>query len=189
MARLRSQSVATVSSVIGLVRGFFAPLAPSTKVTSERRAAAIINLERPDTPDAIELIDELESHLASFYPTESRHGYSVAKLIAQGVAFFLIRFDGVPAGCGGVQICDGEYGELKRMYVRPQFRGRGFGKLLLDHLTSYVRDRGVPLLRLETGIHQRAAIALYEREGFHQIPPFASYREDPLSRCYEKRID
>jgi ribosomal protein S18 acetylase RimI-like enzyme len=75
------------------------------------------------------------------------------------------------------------------MYVRPSFRGRGFGKQMLDHLTSYARARGVPLLRLETGIHQHAAIALYEREGFQRIPPFANYREDPLSRCYEKRID
>jgi putative acetyltransferase len=44
------------------------------------------------------------------------------------------------------------------------------------------------MLRLETGIHQRAAIALYERVGFKRIPPFEPYREDPLSRCYEKRL-
>jgi GNAT superfamily N-acetyltransferase len=150
---------------------------------------AVIGAERPDTPDAVALIDELEAHLASYYPRESRHGYSVAKLIAEGVAFFLIRTDGVPAGCGGIQIFGDAYGELKRMYVRPQFRGRGLAKLMLNHLTEYARSRGVGVLRLETGIHQHEAIGLYERAGFRSIPPFGNYRVDPLSKCYEKRID
>jgi ribosomal protein S18 acetylase RimI-like enzyme len=74
------------------------------------------------------------------------------------------------------------------MYVRPQFRGRGFGKLMLNHLTDYARSQGVKVLRLETGIHQTAAIGLYEQMGFERIPPFPPYREDPLSRCYEKRF-
>ena len=82
-----------------------------------------------------------------------------------------------------------QYGELKRMYVRPQFRGSGFAKLMLNHLADYARSRGVGLLRLETGIHQHAAIGLYEQMGFKRVPPFGEYREDPLSRCYEKRIE
>jgi ribosomal protein S18 acetylase RimI-like enzyme len=144
--------------------------------------------ERPDTEDATALILELEEHLASLYPQASRHGYSVDKLIAQGVAFFLLRDDGVPAGCGGVQLFGTEYGELKRMYVRPAFRGRGFGRLMLDHLAAYVRSRDVAILRLETGIHQAEAIGLYERAGFRPIPPFGDYRPDANSKFYEKRI-
>jgi len=148
----------------------------------------IITPERPDSPDAIMLITELEAHLDPLYPAKSRHGYSVEKLIAQAVAFFVLRDNGTPAGCGGIQVFGTDYGELKRMYVRPRFRGLGFGTLLLDHLTSYARARGVGLLRLETGIHQAAAIRLYERAGFQRIPPFGAYVEDPLSLFYEKRI-
>jgi ribosomal protein S18 acetylase RimI-like enzyme len=148
----------------------------------------IITPERPDTPDAIALIDELELHLASLYPVESRHGFSVEKLLREEVAFFLLRDAGTPAACGGIKLFGMEYGEIKRMYVRPRFRGRGFGKLMLDHLVEHARRRGVLLLRLETGIHQREAIGLYERMGFQRIPPFPPYREDPLSRCYEKRL-
>jgi putative acetyltransferase len=150
--------------------------------------AAIITRERPDSTDAIALITELEAHLEPLYPRESRHGYSVEKLISQGVAFFVLRNGDTPAGCGGIQLFDTVYAELKRMYVRPQFRGLGYGKLLLDHLADYARAHGVGLLRLETGIHQVAAIRLYERMGFQRIPPFAPYKEDPLSLCYEKRI-
>jgi ribosomal protein S18 acetylase RimI-like enzyme len=82
-----------------------------------------------------------------------------------------------------------EYGELKRMYIRPQFRGLGFAKLLLNHLADHARVHGVTLLRLETGIHQAAAIGLYERMGFYGIPPFGEYKNDPISRFYEKRFE
>jgi putative acetyltransferase len=147
-----------------------------------------ITPERPDTPDASALIGELEAYLEPLYPRESRHGYSVEKLIAEGVAFFLIRDDGVSVGCGGIQLMGTEYGEIKRMYVRPECRGKGFAKLMLNHLAEYARSHEVGTLRLETGIHQHEAIALYEQTGFERIPPFGEYKDDPLSRFYEKRI-
>ena len=150
--------------------------------------SAIIAPERPDSADALALIAELEAQLELLYPHESRHGYSVEKLIAENVAFFLIRYNDTPAGCGGIKLLGKEYGEIKRMYVRPQFRGLGLGKLMLNHLADYARGQGVGLLRLETGIYQREAIGLYERMGFQRIPPFGAYREDPLSRCYEKQL-
>src|SRR5262249_948316 len=118
----------------------------------------------------------------------SRHGYSVEKLLAQGVAFFVLRANGIPAGCGGIQLFCTTFGELKRMYVRPYSRGLGFGELLVNHLTDFARGKGGGLLRLETGIHQTEAIRLYERMGFQRIPPFGAYVEDPLSLFFEKRI-
>lgn len=148
-----------------------------------------ITNERPDTHDARTLIEELDAHLIPQYPIESHHGYSIEKLLRENVAFFVIRQDGLAAGCGGILLVGSEYGEIKRMYVRPAFRGKGLSKLMLEHLAAYARDRGVNLLRLETGIHQREAIGLYERMGFVQIPPFGPYPVDPLSRCYEKRIE
>src|SRR5690349_18023784 len=62
----------------------------------------LITRERPDTPDAIGLITELETHLASRYPSESRHGFSIEKLLTEDVAFFVLRTGGAPAGCGGI---------------------------------------------------------------------------------------
>ena len=150
--------------------------------------SVIIAPESPDTADARELVAELEAELAPQYPDESRHGYSVEKLISEGVAFFLVREDGMPAGCGGVQIVRGAYGELKRMYVRPRFRGSGLAKLILERLSDHARRHGIRVLRLETGIHQRAAIGFYESMGFSRIPPFGPYRDDPLSRFYEKQL-
>ena len=149
----------------------------------------VIARERPDTTDARMLIDELEAHLIPLSPAESRHGYSVEKLIQQGVAFFVTRVDEIPAGCGGVQLYGSEYGELKRMFVRPQFRRLGLAKLMLQHLERYAREHHIHLLRLETGIRQTEAIGLYERMGYQSIPPFGEYVDDPLSRFFEKQIE
>lgn len=148
----------------------------------------IITAERPDTAEAMRLISELEAQLEPLYPRTSRHGYSIEKLMEQGVAFFVTRQDGVAAGCGGIELFGTEYGEVKRMYVRPQFRGLGLAKLMVEHLAAYARQHNIHLLRLETGIHQKEAIALYERMGFQKVPPFGTYKEDPLSRFYEKQI-
>jgi len=150
--------------------------------------ATVISLERPDSDDARALITELDAYLVPLSPRESSHGYPVEKLMQEDVPFFILRDNGVPAGCGGIKLFGTDYGEIKRMYIRPQFRGLGFAKLMLDHLADYARSRGVALLRLETGIYQHAAIALYERAGFQSIPPFGEYKPDPLSRFYEKRI-
>jgi GNAT superfamily N-acetyltransferase len=148
----------------------------------------VIAPERPDSPDAIALISELEAILEPLYPRTSRHGLSVEQLIAQDVAFFVLRSGGTPASCGGVQLFGADYGEVKRMYVRPQFRGSGFGKRMLSHLADHALTQGVSVLRLETGIHQREAISLYEAWGFRRISPFGHYKEDPLSLFFEKRL-
>jgi GNAT superfamily N-acetyltransferase len=146
----------------------------------------LIAAERPDTVEAATLIRELDAYLKPLYPPASHHGLPVEQLLREGVAFFVMRYDGLPAGCGGIQFFGTAYGEIKRMYVRPAFRGLGLGKLMLQHLADSARLHGVTVLRLETGIYQPEAIGLYKRCGFRRIPPFGAYQEDPLSVFYEK---
>lgn len=150
--------------------------------------ATIISEQRPDSIEALQLIVELEAVLDPLYPKESRHGFSVEKLVQENVSFFVIRRDELPAGCGGIKLFGTEYGEVKRMYIRPQYRGLGLGKMMLNHLAAYARNHQVNVLRLETGIYQTEAMRLYERWGFEEIAPFGEYREDPLSVFYEKRV-
>ena len=152
-----------------------------------------IAAERPDSPDAQALIRELEAHLEPRYPAASRHGYSVRRLLDEGVDFYVLRSDGRAAACGGVLVVppiDGDpgYGEVKRMYVRPEFRGAGFGRAILQRLADRARERGVGALRLETGIHQVEAIGLYEQAGFRTRGPFGSYVEDPNNCYFERRL-
>ena len=140
----------------------------------------------PDAPEAIALIHELDEYLNQLpYPEQSRHAYSVTRLLREGVAFFVARYDGQAAACGGIKLFDTEYGEVKRMYVRPVYRGLGLGKAMLNHLAAYARSRQVDLLRLETGIYQSEAIGLYDSYGFQRRSPFGEYEEDPLSVYFE----
>ena len=145
---------------------------------------------RPDSIEAVELLNELDQNLTPhLYPPESRHAFTIEKLLHEAVAFFVSYYDGKAAGCGGLKLFGKEYGEVKRMYVRPEFRGLGLGKAMLNHLAEYALNQQAGLLRLETGIYQTHAIALYERFGFQRRPPFGEYREDPLSIYFEKRLD
>ena len=147
-----------------------------------------ITQQRPDTPEAQALIEELETYLASLYPIEARYGLSVARLLEEQVAFFVLRVDHLPAGCGGVKFYGKAYAELKRMYVRPGYQGQGLGQMILAHLEEHARSLGIPIMRLETGIYQESAIRLYERMGYHQRPSFADYRAGPLNLFYEKPL-
>ena len=143
----------------------------------------------PDSPDAVQLIGELDEHLMAHpYPPQSRHAFSVEKLLRERVVFFLTWYDACLAGCGGIKMFGTEYGEVKRMFVRPDFRGKGLGKSMLRHLAMYALRHGTNVLRLETGIYEVEAIGLYERFGFQRRAPFGEYVEDPLSVYFEKHI-
>jgi len=147
-----------------------------------------ITPELPNTADASALVAELEAYLSPQYPPESQHGLSVEQLIKEKVAFFVLRFDGKPAGCGGIQCNGSEYAELKRFYVRPGFRKNGLGGSLLRHLEEAARAQGISVVRLETGILQHEAIGLYKKTGYKEIPAFGPYTPDPLSVFYEKQL-
>jgi GNAT superfamily N-acetyltransferase len=144
---------------------------------------------RPDSPDALAILSDLDTDLQRHpYPPESRHAFSVDQLVRDHVAFFIAFDEGRPAACGGVKLFGTEYGEVKRMYVRPAYRGLGLGKSVLHRLEAHARERQVRVLRLETGIYQVEAIGLYERWGFQRRPPFGEYKIDPMSVYFEKSI-
>ncbi len=150
--------------------------------------ATVVSPEAPDSPDARVLIDELTAYLTPLSPPESQHGYDIQKLLERMVDFFVVRIDEVPAACGGIEFFGDEYAEVKRMYVRPQFRGQGLGKLILDTLVAHARERNTPLLRLETGTYMTPAVKLYKSYGFYRIKNFGDYWDDPLSTFFELKL-
>ncbi|ALV05699.1 GNAT family N-acetyltransferase [Roseateles depolymerans] len=96
------------------------------------------------------------------------------------------------AGCGAVRVvkdADAEpYGEIKGMFVQPHFRGRGLSKALMEQLEAHLRAQGIPLVRLEAGVHQAEALALYERMGYDRREPFGPHAPDPRLVFMEKRL-
>lgn len=143
--------------------------------------------ERPDSPEVIALIAELDAYLATLYPPENNYLLSVEDLLLPEVIFLVARREGRAVGCGALRLAPG-YGEIKRMYVSPSQRGSGLGRRLLEQLCAAARERGLPLVRLETGVDQPEALGLYERAGFQRTGAFGSYPADPLSLFYEKSV-
>ncbi len=145
----------------------------------------------PDDAEVRALIEALDAYQQSLYPAESNHLDSIEALARDHVFFIGVYdedTDETLVGCGAVKIMAGNYGELKRMFVRPAARGRGVARLMVERLEAHLIEKNVPVVRLETGIHQHAAIALYEKCGYSRRPPFGPYREDPLSLFMEKRL-
>ncbi|HSI36026.1 MAG: GNAT family N-acetyltransferase [Phycisphaerae bacterium] len=127
------------------------------------------------TDEARALIGELDAELAGPYSAEQRHGLSVEKVFRAGIVFFVARVDGVAAGCGGVSFEEAGLAELKRMYVRPAYRGRGVARALIARLEDEARARDVARVTLETGDAQVAAMRLYERAGYARCGAFGAY--------------
>lgn len=148
-----------------------------------------IALERPDQPEVIALIDELDAYQQPLYPPESHHGIDIQALRRPEVLFAVARTPaGLAIGCGAVVVDDAGWGELKRMYLQPPWRGRGCASALLAFLEAAAAERGCRLLRLETGVMQHAALAFYRRAGYARRGPFADYSPDPLSVFMEKQV-
>lgn len=141
-----------------------------------------------DAADVRALIAELDHYQESLYPSESNHLLPIEALKQANAHFLTVRVDGQLAGCGAFVDQDGQYAEIKRMFVLPEYRGLKLGRRLLDELERRALAAGLALARLETGIRQPEALGLYEKAGYERRGPFGEYVADPLSVFMEKRL-
>ena len=145
-----------------------------------------ITFETPDQPDVHALIGELDAYLYSLYPAENVYALDIGSLLHPSVLFAVARdADGASVGCGAI-VMKAEYGEVKRMYVRPQARGRGIARRLIESLEAKAVEHGCRTFMLETGPTQPEALIVYERLGYKYRGPFGDYPDDPLSVFMEK---
>ncbi|GAA4580934.1 GNAT family N-acetyltransferase [Micromonospora coerulea] len=111
-----------------------------------------------------------------------------ATLTHDDIHYLVAVVGGRAVGCGGVQALAADTGELKRMYVRPAYRGRGIARQLLAALEELAFQRGHTVVCLETGTYLPAAIALYTSCGYEPIPVYGEYVRNPYSVCFAKRL-
>ncbi|MGW1002190.1 GNAT family N-acetyltransferase [Streptomyces sp. NPDC002520] len=103
---------------------------------------------------------------------------------------FLLACDppGRPLGCGGWHLLGPGVGEIKRMYVQPEARGRALGRQILRSLEDDARAHGLDHMQLETGALNRAALALYEAHGYVTISPYRAGRNPKINRALRKAL-
>jgi putative acetyltransferase len=146
-----------------------------------------IVLEDPDQPDIRELLAEGDAFYAELYPVEANYLLDVASLRRPGVGFYVARGDGALVGFGAI-VAQGDWAEIKRMYVARSARGQGIGRRILEKLEAHARSLGVRTIRLESGIKQLEALTLYRSSGFVETGPFGSYAAHTFSVFMEKNL-
>jgi putative acetyltransferase len=109
-------------------------------------------------------------------------------VVHDDIRYLVAVVDGRVVACGGLQAVDDGAVELKRMYVRPSYRGRGIARQLIVALEEVALGAGHRVLRLETGTYLPAAIGLYCSAGYQSIPVYGEYVGNPYSVCFEKRL-
>jgi putative acetyltransferase len=144
----------------------------------------------PADPRVQILLAQSDAYMATLYPPESNHMEDVEALRKHNVLFVGASIDADLAGCGAVKTMrdDGVYGEIKRVFVAPEYRGRGISRAIMAVLERHLIEQGVPFSRLEMGALQPEALGLYRRLGYGERPPFGKYQPDPQSLFMEKRL-
>jgi putative acetyltransferase len=146
-----------------------------------------VEVTNPTSPAARALLAALDEYQLSLYPPESVHLLSAESLSQPNVVFMGAFQNGELVGCGAYVNHD-TYGELKRMFVRPDVGGLGIGRRILESLEKHATASRITLLRLETGTAQHHAIRLYENAGYARCGPFGSYTDDHLSVFMQKQL-
>lgn len=140
-----------------------------------------------DNVDFRSLITELDAFLAQIDGKD--HLFYAALNKIDFIPQVIVAYDQqIPVACGAIRPFDEGVMEVKRMYVKPEWRGKGVAMEILRQLEKWVADSGLRHIVLETGRNQPAAIAFYRKCGYHQIPSWGVYRDAPNSVCFEKHL-
>ena len=137
--------------------------------------------------DFQELIVMLDQELWQRYPETQQNFRPFNTLDAK--AHIILLYLESAIGCGCFRVMN-EHGvvEIKRMFVKDLYRGRGYGKMILSALEKWAVEEGYSIAKLETGINQPEAIAAYEHSGYFRIPNYEPYIHVKESICMMKNI-
>lgn len=149
----------------------------------------MIRVERTnsDNEGFRQLVNCLDIDLLSRYE-ERQAVYDQFNVIENNPNVIVAYHEDAPVGCGCFKKFDEQSVEIKRMYVRPEYRGRGIAATILDSLEKWAVELNFPASVLETGNKQIEAIQLYRKSGYIVIENYGPYKQMPESICMQKRL-
>jgi len=150
-----------------------------------------IRLDDLSGPEIAALIRVHSETMLSLSPAESCHFLPLDGPKHPAVTTWTLWEDGALVGCGALKDQGDGTGEIKSMHTREALRGRGLGRLMLEHILAEAESRGYTALYLETGSMAGflPARRLYEAYGFSYCGPFGDYRPDPNSVFMRLALD
>jgi GNAT superfamily N-acetyltransferase len=149
----------------------------------------MLTISRTDSNngDFIALVRDLDHYLSEQDGPE--HAFYAQFNKIEALKYVLVAYhQGLAVGCGAIKPFDDASMEVKRMYVKPEFRGQKIASRLLTALEDWAFELDMTRCILETGKRQPEAIALYEKSGYQRFPNYGQYEGVENSVCFEKTL-
>ena len=144
-----------------------------------------------DHPEVNELLTKHFIELRAASPEGSAHVLDIPGLKVQSIKFWSLWIDDQLIGCGALKFLDQNHGEFKSIRIHDDFRGKGNGIKIINHLIEEAKKHNITRISIETGAGKFFAPArkLFDVCGFKPCPPFAHYKEDINSLYLTKHLD
>lgn len=138
-------------------------------------------------PDFLSLVQQLDQDLAKRDGKE--HGFYAQFNTLTAIQHVVVAYeDNVAVACGAMKELNKNTMEIKRMFTAPTHRTKGIASQVLAELETWAKESGYTVCRLETGKRQPEAIAVYQKNGYTQIPNYGQYAGVENSVCFEKKL-
>ena len=136
-----------------------------------------------DNPEVNALLLKHFKELRSVSPEGSAHVLDIPGLKVDSIKFWSLWEEENLIGCGALKFLDKSHGEFKSIRVVDEYRKKGYGFKIINHLINEAKKLDINKLSLETGAGDffLPARKLFKKIGFVECPPFAHYKEDPNS--------
>ena len=144
-----------------------------------------------DHPEVNELLKKHFIELRAASPEGSAHVLNISGLKVPSIKFWSLWENNELMGCGALKFLDADHGEFKSIRVHDNFRGKGKGTQVINHLINEAKKLKIRRLSIETGAGNYfvAARKLFNNCGFKPCPPFAHYKKDINSLYFTKHLD
>lgn len=140
--------------------------------------------------DFVALCHELDAYLNHIVGGEENRAQYIPYNSLDDIHVAFVVYDGdKAAGCAAFKRYDDETAEVKRVFIREVYRGRGISKELMELLEQTAKEQGYSGLILESGEILTEAMALYRKIGYKVIPNYGQYKDMPESVCMRKELD
>lgn len=149
----------------------------------------MINCKKTDSGDKdfIALASLLDKELSDRY-LEMQTQYEIHNQVSEDLPVVIAYENEIPVGCCCYKVYAPQTIEIKRMYVKPGYRNRGYAIILLRMLEQWAAEQGFKKAKLETGTRQPESIALYRKSGYILTDNYGPYVGKSESVCMEKAL-